>query len=139
MMPLIPHIVRYSSTRPPPGASIAVADPRPGGGQVGANPPDLTSAMALTPSAGRNSLGPRRDATFLLPHCPFFAPRELFDYYFEQVDVPQPTAEELARQPAIIKKIKKRDLALVEQWTLATQPNPADPVPDPKPEEIELR
>ena len=46
-------------------------------------------------------------AGFLLPHCPFFAPRELFDYYLEQVDVPQPTAEELERQPAIIKKIKK--------------------------------
>ena len=46
-------------------------------------------------------------AGFLLPHCPFFAPRELFDYYLEQADVPQPTAEELERQPAIIKKIKK--------------------------------
>ena len=25
---------------------------------------------------------------FVLPHCPFFAPKELFDYYFERVSVP---------------------------------------------------
>ena len=47
-------------------------------------------------------------AGFMLPHCPFFAPRELFDYYYERVDVPQPTAAELAREPQAIRNFKKR-------------------------------
>lgn len=46
-------------------------------------------------------------AGFVLPHCPFFAPRELFDYYYERVDVPQPTPEELAREPEAIRNYKK--------------------------------
>ena len=48
---------------------------------------------------------------FQLPHCPFFAPRELFEYYYERVDVPQPTADEIAREPEVIKRFKRmRDI-----------------------------
>ena len=46
-------------------------------------------------------------AGFVLPHCPFFAPRDLFDYYYERVDVPQPTPEELEREPAAVRKFKE--------------------------------
>ncbi len=52
-------------------------------------------------------------ASFVLPHCPFVAPRELFDYYYESVDVPQPTAAELAREPAVVTRFK-RDRGLQE-------------------------
>ena len=41
-----------------------------------------------------------------MPHCPFFAPEELFDYYYDRVEVPQPTIEELERQPGPIKDMK---------------------------------
>lgn len=47
-------------------------------------------------------------ASFVLPHCPFFAPKELYDYYYERVDVPQPSAAELAGQPQAIKNFKQR-------------------------------
>jgi len=47
-------------------------------------------------------------ASFVLPHCPFFAPQELYDYYYERVDVPEPSAVELADEPAAIKNFKKR-------------------------------
>lgn len=33
-------------------------------------------------------------AGFVLPHCPFFAPRELFDYYYDRVDVPEFSVDE---------------------------------------------
>jgi len=46
-------------------------------------------------------------AGFVLPHCPFFAPRELFEYYYERVDVPQPTAKELEQEPEAIRRFKK--------------------------------
>ena len=46
-------------------------------------------------------------AGFVLPHCPFAAPDDLFDYYYDRVDVPQPTAEERAREPAAIRKFKE--------------------------------
>ena len=46
-------------------------------------------------------------AGFLLPHCPYFAPQELFDYYYERVDVPQPTEEQLQGEPEAIKHFKK--------------------------------
>lgn len=40
-------------------------------------------------------------AGFLLPHCPFIAPRELFDYYYDKVDIPeQPAAEQ--QPPAVV-------------------------------------
>ncbi len=42
-----------------------------------------------------------------MPHCPFIAPRELFDHYFELVDVPQQSPEELEREPEAIKNYKK--------------------------------
>ena len=45
-------------------------------------------------------------AGFMMPHCPFFAPEELFDYYYDRVEVPQPTVEELERQPGPIKDMK---------------------------------
>jgi choline-sulfatase len=43
---------------------------------------------------------------FVLPHCPFAAPNELFDYYYDKVDIPQPSVEERAREPAAIRKFK---------------------------------
>ena len=50
-------------------------------------------------------------AGFMMPHCPFFAPEELFDYYYDKVDVPMPTASELERQPQAVKDMKKlRDI-----------------------------
>jgi choline-sulfatase len=45
--------------------------------------------------------------SFVLPHCPFFAPKDLYDYYYERVDVPEPSATELAHEPAAIKDFKK--------------------------------
>ncbi len=45
---------------------------------------------------------------FQLPHCPFFAPRELFEYYYERVDVPLPTADEIACEPEAIKRFKRQ-------------------------------
>ena len=42
---------------------------------------------------------------FLLPHCPFIAPRDLFDYYYDKVDVPeQPSAES---QPAAVVNFRR--------------------------------
>jgi choline-sulfatase len=46
-------------------------------------------------------------AGFVLPHCPFFAPRELFDYYYERVDVPVPSPDEEAREPAVVRRFKR--------------------------------
>ena len=45
-------------------------------------------------------------AGFVLPHCPFAAPDDLFDYYYDKVDVPQPSDEERRREPAAIRKFK---------------------------------
>ncbi|MBL4575646.1 MAG: sulfatase-like hydrolase/transferase [Opitutaceae bacterium] len=36
---------------------------------------------------------------FVLPHCPFFAPKELFDYYYDRVDVPELTEEQIRNEP----------------------------------------
>ena len=47
-------------------------------------------------------------AGFLMPHCPYFAPKELFDYYYERVDVPIATESELNSQPQPIHETKKR-------------------------------
>ena len=44
-------------------------------------------------------------AGFMLPHCPFVAPRELFDYYYDRVDVPR--APDRAREPAAVRKFKQ--------------------------------
>ena len=44
---------------------------------------------------------------FILPHCPFVAPKELFEYYYERVDVPQQTPEERRREPLAIQRFKK--------------------------------
>jgi choline-sulfatase len=45
-------------------------------------------------------------AGFVLPHCPFVAPKELFDYYFDKVNVPLQSAEERVREPAAVSKYK---------------------------------
>jgi choline-sulfatase len=45
-------------------------------------------------------------AGFLLPHCPFVAPKELFDYYYGRVDVPMQTEEQRRREPAAVAKFK---------------------------------
>jgi choline-sulfatase len=42
-------------------------------------------------------------AGFLLPHCPFLAHRELFDYYYDRVDIPGHDPEE----PAAVRKFKE--------------------------------
>ena len=42
-------------------------------------------------------------AGFLLPHCPFIAHKELFDYYYDRVDIPQHTPNE----PGAIRKFKQ--------------------------------
>ena len=47
-------------------------------------------------------------AGFVLPHCPFFAPRELYEYYYQRVDVPQPSTRQLEREPEAIRNFKKR-------------------------------
>ena len=44
---------------------------------------------------------------YVLPHCPFVAPKELFDYYYERVDIPRPTDQESANEPASVKRFKK--------------------------------
>ena len=45
-------------------------------------------------------------AGFVLPHCPFVAPRELFDYYYDRVDVPpQPPA---GAQPQAVVNYRRR-------------------------------
>jgi len=46
-------------------------------------------------------------AGFVLPHCPFVAPADLFDYYYQRVDVPQPSAAELAAEPAAVRRFKE--------------------------------
>ncbi len=44
----------------------------------------------------------------VLPHCPYFAPtKELFEYYYDRVDVPQPTPEERQREPTAIRRVKR--------------------------------
>jgi choline-sulfatase len=45
-------------------------------------------------------------AGFVLPHCPFVAPKALYAYYYERVDVPLQTDEERAREPAAVTKYK---------------------------------
>jgi choline-sulfatase len=46
---------------------------------------------------------------YVLPHCPFVAPQELFDYYYERVDVPyQPEAHE--QPPAVVNFRRRRGL-----------------------------
>lgn len=40
---------------------------------------------------------------FVLPHCPFIAPKHLFDYYHDRVDMPQIEAD----QPAMIRWYRK--------------------------------
>lgn len=40
---------------------------------------------------------------FVLPHCPFIAPKELFDHYFERTDVP----EVQSSQPPTITRFRK--------------------------------
>ena len=47
-------------------------------------------------------------AGFVLPHCPFFAPRELYEYYYQRVDVPQPSTRQLEREPEAVRNFKKR-------------------------------
>ncbi len=41
-------------------------------------------------------------AGFVLPHCPFIAPKALFDYYYDKVDVPE--VEEV--QPASVRRCR---------------------------------
>ena len=46
-------------------------------------------------------------AGFVLPHCPFFAPKDLFDYYYERVDIPPVESE----QPGAVRRFRaERDI-----------------------------
>ncbi|MBT3344520.1 MAG: sulfatase-like hydrolase/transferase [Gemmatimonadetes bacterium] len=48
-------------------------------------------------------------AGFLLPHCPFVAPKDLFDYYYDKVDIPeQPSAE--SQPPAVVNFRRNRGI-----------------------------
>ena len=40
---------------------------------------------------------------YVLPHCPFFCPKDLFDYYYERVDVPEHEAD----VPAAVRKFRR--------------------------------
>ena len=44
---------------------------------------------------------------YVLPHCPYFVPKDLFDYYYERVDIPVPSDEELAREPEPVSRFKR--------------------------------
>ena len=51
---------------------------------------------------------------YVLPHCPFIAPKDLFDYYHDRVDIPQAEAD----QPAMIRwyrKSRRIDVPLEER------------------------
>jgi choline-sulfatase len=43
---------------------------------------------------------------FILPHCPFFAPKELFDYYYDRVDVPELTEAQIQREPKPVRDFR---------------------------------
>ena len=45
---------------------------------------------------------------FVLPHCPYYAPKDLFNYYYERTDVPRPTPEDIDREPVAIHNLKRR-------------------------------
>ena len=62
----------------------------------------------LEEKAGKSDRPFAAVAGFVLPHCPFFAPRELFDYYYERVDVPQPDPQERRQEPVAVTHFKKR-------------------------------
>jgi len=46
-------------------------------------------------------------AGFVLPHCPFVAPADLFDYYYERVDIPTPAADEIEGEPPAVRRFKE--------------------------------
>ena len=46
-------------------------------------------------------------AGFVLPHCPFFAPKDLYEYYYDRVDIP---ADDPATDPAAVTHFKKNRL-----------------------------
>lgn len=55
---------------------------------------------------------------FVLPHCPFICPRELFDRYFEKVDIPKMSEEEKTGVHPVMKKwkaVRKIDRPLSEK------------------------
>ena len=62
----------------------------------------------LEEKAGKTARPFAAVAGFVLPHCPFFAPRELYEYYYQRVDVPQPSTRQLEREPEAIRNFKKR-------------------------------
>ena len=45
-------------------------------------------------------------AGFLLPHCPFVAPKPLFDHYYDKVDIPRQSQGAMAQEPAAVAKFK---------------------------------
>jgi len=46
---------------------------------------------------------------FLLPHCPFVAPKDLFDYYYDKVDIPEQPPEQDQPQ-AVVNFRRHRDI-----------------------------
>ena len=55
---------------------------------VAASTSDWLRARASTRNDSAHSRPFAAIAGFVLPHCPFFAPKDLFDYYFDKVSVP---------------------------------------------------
>jgi choline-sulfatase len=46
-------------------------------------------------------------AGYMLPHCPFAVPRDLFDYYYERVDVPVLSDDQRARLPEAVRRFQR--------------------------------
>ena len=47
-------------------------------------------------------------AGFVLPHCPYFAPKDLFDYYSERIELPRFTEEERENEPEYVRLVREK-------------------------------
>lgn len=47
-------------------------------------------------------------AGFVLPHCPYFAPKDLFDYYYERIELPRFTDRERETEPEYIRLVREK-------------------------------
>jgi len=63
---------------------------------------EFLDQAATNMHAGNATLPFAAVAGFVLPHCPFIAPKDLFDYYYDKVDVPE--VEE--SQPASVRRYR---------------------------------
>jgi len=65
------------------------------------------AALDYLEQRARNSRPFAAVAGFVLPHCPFFAPKELFDYYYQRVDIPDSHLLGLAPEPEAVRRFKR--------------------------------